>query len=76
MRLENEERSQNVEDRRGFRMSRGVAGGAAGRCTGDGTAVCTPPDDAEAASCRGAMPGLSMDDPSIGPQSTALVQGG
>ena len=30
MRLENEERSQNVEDRRGFRMSRGVAGGGVG----------------------------------------------
>ena len=30
MRLENEERSQNVEDRRGFRMSRGVAGGGIG----------------------------------------------
>lgn len=30
MRLENEDRSQNVEDRRGFRMSRGVAGGGVG----------------------------------------------
>ena len=30
MRLENEEQSQNVEDRRGFRMSRGVAGGGIG----------------------------------------------
>lgn len=30
MRLENEERSQNVEDRRGFRMSPGVAGGGIG----------------------------------------------
>ena len=30
MRLENEEQSQNVEDRRGFRVSRGVAGGGIG----------------------------------------------
>jgi uncharacterized protein len=30
MRLDNEQQSQNVEDRRGFRVSRGVAGGGIG----------------------------------------------
>ena len=30
MRLDNEQESQNVEDRRGFRVSKGVAGGGIG----------------------------------------------
>ncbi len=30
MRLDNEKESQNVEDRRGFRVSKGVAGGGIG----------------------------------------------